>query len=507
MPGFDKIRVVVVDDEEYICNIIEESLAEDAYDLVTFNSAVEALEHIGTHPVDLVLTDLVMGQNTGVEILETTLANHDDAIVILMTAHPTVQTAIAVLKRGAYDFLVKPFKLEMLRAAIKRGLSHQRVLRDNLHLRGQVEFLKAANAATPHADMDDYLTVVLNSCITELSAAAAAILAIDPASGEINRRLYSSAAEEHRADLLDDALVEEFLGSRRTKPRITQEEVKVDGIVKYKIIVTRPIIVGSRCQGVINLLLLSRFDRVPAGKLDVLTILANSAASAITNRSLYDGLKDSFMQAIRALANAIEARDPYTAGHTDRVTRMAEMVAERLGWSEERISNLRVGCTLHDIGKIGVPDSILNKPTRLTEEERKKMTRHPSVGLKIIRDIKLFKSAVPYIISHHERYDGEGYPKRLKGEEIPIEGRLLAVVDTFDAIMSDRPYRKGAQLDIAVRELLSNSGTQFDPLIVGVFLGMLKERRLNLKELFGRDEDISCLDGLDLPLKSELAPV
>jgi HD-GYP domain-containing protein (c-di-GMP phosphodiesterase class II) len=157
-----------------------------------------------------------------------------------------------------------------------------------------------------------------------------------------------------------------------------------------------------------------------------------------------------------------------------------------------------MGCTLHDIGKIGVPDAILNKADRLTDEERKCMMEHPQVGLKIIRDIDLFNRCKPYIIAHHERYDGDGYPNGLQGDEIPVEGRLLAVVDTFDAIMSDRPYRKGAALTVAISELVENAGKQFDPSLVKTFIGVLKAGEIDLLEMYGREVDLGCLDEIDL---------
>jgi putative nucleotidyltransferase with HDIG domain len=236
--------------------------------------------------------------------------------------------------------------------------------------------------------------------------------------------------------------------------------------------------------------------------MDALALLAGSAASAIANARLYDDLQQSYFQAIRALTNAIEARDHYTAGHTDRVSRMAEQAALSLGWTEKQIHALRMGCTLHDIGKIGVPDAILNKSGQFTEAERRRMMKHPELGLRVIRGIDLFRPSIPYIIAHHERYDGHGYPRGLKGDEIPIEGRLLAVVDTFDAVMSDRPYRVGASLEIAVRELLDNAGTQFDPRLVRTFLSVIASGKIDLRELYGRDEDLGCLESLPATVKA-----
>ncbi len=230
--------------------------------------------------------------------------------------------------------------------------------------------------------------------------------------------------------------------------------------------------------------------------MDVLTILSSSAASTIVNRRLYNELQRSYLEAIRGLANAIEARDQYTAGHTDRVCRLASLIASEMGWSQAQLHNLTMGCTLHDIGKIGVPDSILSKPGPLSSEERDAMQRHPEVGLKIIGEIDLFRPAVSYIMAHHEWYDGTGYPKKLAGEAIPIEGRLLAVADTFDAIMSDRPYRRGRSFMTAVSELVRFKGTQFDPEIVDWFLKVLREGKVNFKEMYGQSEDISQLEEL-----------
>jgi HD-GYP domain-containing protein (c-di-GMP phosphodiesterase class II) len=156
------------------------------------------------------------------------------------------------------------------------------------------------------------------------------------------------------------------------------------------------------------------------------------------------------------------------------------------------------------VGKLGVPDSILNKPDRLDDTEQERMRSHPEVGMRIVGGIELFKPAIPYVIAHHERYDGNGYPEGLKGEDIPIEGRLLAVVDTLDAILSDRPYRKGAPLRQALAELWENRGTQFDPKIVDILFRLIREGQVDFSALYEREEDIACVDEIMAP---EKAPV
>jgi putative nucleotidyltransferase with HDIG domain len=487
-------RVLVVDDEEYVCRVIVESLSQENFDIVSFIDPAKAMEHLAGNPVDLVLTDLVMGEYSGLQILETTLTNHPDAAVILMTAHPTVQTAISVLKQGAYDFLVKPFKLELLKATISRCLDHQKALRDNLSLKGQVEFLKVANAFFGSGmNLDEYLELVLRSCNTELSAVASAVIEIDPNSGTIIRRVHKTEEGHSSDEVLDDSLLDQFRGTRSASVKITTEPVSVDGRQMSRILISKPIFIRRKLHGVFNILTLSLSDTVPLGQLDALCILAGSAASAIANQKLYEDVRKAYLQAIRALANAIEARDKYTAGHTDRVDKLAELIARQIGWSDAQIETLHMGCALHDIGKIGVPDSILNKSDILTDDERRRMMKHPQLGLRIIRGHDLLKPSIPFIIAHHERYDGKGYPKGLKGEDIPLEGRLLAVADTFDAIVSDRPYRKGATLAVAIRELIAHKGTQFDPMLVDAFLEVLRAGKIDFRQWYGRDEDLTCV--------------
>ncbi|MFQ5498751.1 MAG: HD domain-containing phosphohydrolase [Candidatus Zixiibacteriota bacterium] len=498
MPVIAASRVVVVDDEESICTIVQEMLSSEKYEVVSFTDAGEALDHIKNHRVDLVLTDQMMGEYSGMQVLEATLASHSDAVVLLMTAHPTVQTALSVLRKGAYDFLVKPFKLELLRATVKRGLEHQKVLRENVQLKGQVEFLKAASTAQSNAEIENYISLILRSCRQELSASAAAFIEVDGPSKRASRIVYESDSDDARNQVIDEATLERFAQSKSSKPVVTNEEITCDKEAITRTFIVQPVHIRRRLCGVINLLIERRFDEVTPGKLELLKIMSNAAASAVANYRLNESVGSSYLQAIRALANAIEARDKYTAGHTDRVCRLAELMASQLGWDRPAKEHLIMGCTLHDIGKIGVPDAILNKASRLSEEEIKQMSCHPQVGLKIIAGINLFKPAIPYIGCHHERFDGAGYPKGLKGENIPIEGRLLAVADTFDAIMSDRPYRAGRDLETAVKELLHHSGSQFDPMLVDTLLTVIRAGKIDFKKQYGRSEDVSVIDSLRL---------
>lgn len=176
------------------------------------------------------------------------------------------------------------------------------------------------------------------------------------------------------------------------------------------------------------------------------------------------------LDVMNTLVKAIEAKDPYTGGHVWRVSQYAKRIAEKLGWEKERIAWIEAGAMLHDLGKIGVGDLILQKDGILTDEEFREMKKHPSIGVHLI-ETSLFMSQYKHcILSHHERYDGAGYPQGLQGENIPIEGRIIAVADTFDALTSHRPYRRARSSEDAIYVIQEQSGTQFDPEVAQLFI-------------------------------------
>src|SRR3954467_4615973 len=181
---------------------------------------------------------------------------------------------------------------------------------------------------------------------------------------------------------------------------------------------------------------------------------------------------------LSVLSKAIEARDPYTRGHSARVTALAEAVARRLGWSEQGPPPPRVGGPLHDIGKLAVSDDVLRKEGRLDPAELDQIREHPKIGARILLRMAALREAIPYVLYHHERWDGNGYPSGKAGEEIPVEARVLAIADAFDAMTSDRPYRRALTRDEALAEVERCAGTQFDPRITRVFLELFAEAEL-----------------------------
>jgi putative two-component system response regulator len=186
-------------------------------------------------------------------------------------------------------------------------------------------------------------------------------------------------------------------------------------------------------------------------------------------------LEDMFIDALLSLANAIEARDGYTRGHVERVTRYAVAIGTELGLSPEQLRNLWVGALLHDVGKIGIPDTILQKPGALTAEEYEVIKRHPGIGAAIMERSAFLRPALPGVLHHQERWDGTGYPLGLAGEDIALAGRILSVADTFDAIVTTRPYRRKRSAREAVDELCRHAGTQFDPAVVEALIRAMEK--------------------------------
>lgn len=185
-------------------------------------------------------------------------------------------------------------------------------------------------------------------------------------------------------------------------------------------------------------------------------------------------LEKAYLETIQTLRFTVEAKDTYTRGHSDRVSEYSVLLGKYLGLSEDDIHLLRVGGLFHDIGKIGVPDSILLKTSKLTDDEYSEIKNHPKIGAQILSNATLFEKAIPIVKHHHERYDGFGYPEKLSGENIPYLARIAAVSDSFDAMTSKRTYRDSLPMDVVINEIEKNKGTQFDPNIATVFLDILR---------------------------------
>ena len=281
---------------------------------------------------------------------------------------------------------------------------------------------------------------------------------------EVSKTIINWVLKEKKAVLSDDARIDERFGMP-------------DSVFLHDIRASlyAPLMYERRPIGIICIDNFTSSHVFTENDLRFLTIIANQAAISIENSRLHRHVQRLFLSSIRALANAIEARDKYTRGHSERVTAYAVRISEKMKMAGEEVEKIRYAALLHDIGKIKVREDILNKPGKLTEEEFKIMSLHPVYGARIMEPVDEFQEMLPFMYHHHERYDAAGYPDHLEGEDIPLASRILAVADTFDAMTSDRPYRKALALDHSINEIKKNSGTQFDPRVVSSFMEILDE--------------------------------
>lgn len=232
-------------------------------------------------------------------------------------------------------------------------------------------------------------------------------------------------------------------------------------------------------------------------KFDQLLLLIESGIKSISQvniikhineelKDTYEKLENAYMESIETLRQTVDAKDSYTRGHSDRVSEYACLLGSELHLSPEDMRTLKIGGLFHDIGKIGVPDSILLKPGKLTDDEYSEIKNHPLIGAHILSTATIFKDLLPIVKHHHERYDGKGYPSQLAGEDIPYLARITAIADTFDAMTSRRPYRNALELDFVINEFERCSGTQFDPKLAPVWIDIIKNHFDKIKAIMDK---------------------
>ncbi len=369
----ERARLLVVDDESEIRSVLCEVLGHD-YECASASSAEEALEALRAGAFHLIISDITMSGMSGLEMIPHVFDLSPESVVVMISGMQTIESAIEALRVGAFDYIMKPFDLRQVEAAVKRALEHY-----------------------------------------ELRAA---------------KRRY----ENHLEELVEQRTVE-------------------------------------------------------------------------LNQAL-DSLEDAYRSTLKALTAALETRDAETHGHSERVVTFSLRLGRELGLDREQQRSLEFGSLLHDIGKIGVPDAILRKPAKLTDEEWVRMREHPQHGQAILREIEFLRGAARVVGQHHEKWDGSGYPLGLRGEEIDMNARIFAVADAFDAMISDRVYRAGRPYEEAAEELEKFAGRQFDPTVVAAFHRVPREdwdelRRRSLLKKQERDASIS--HPVAAPLESRLS--
>lgn len=339
------------------------------------------------------------------------------------------------------------------------------------------KILEVNNVITSTLDMEEVLNQIVRTACILMGAHACSLRLLEPKS----RALIAGASFGLKKNFLlkTPLTVGEGIPGliAKTKQPLIITDTQKDKRVKYperlhnegmRSILGVPILFKDDVAGTLLVYSIINRDFSP-DEVRLLSIFASQAAIAIENARSHNELESSYFDTIETLALAIEYREPHLRGHSDKVTSYSIMMGEKFNLANGDIQTIRYAGRLHDIGKIAISDAILQKPGRLTPQERAEIEKHPSKGAEMLAPLRFLRNAIPIIKHHHERYDGKGYPDGLKGNFIPFISRIICVADAFDAMTSERPYRKKIDDEDALRELCNNSGNQFDPKIVTVF--------------------------------------
>lgn len=503
------LTILVVDDEKPIREVMQEFLERrHHYRVLTAQDGFEALQILSQQKIDCCLTDISMPGVDGLELTERIQSIDNTIPVVVMTGYPSLESAIRTLKNGVVDFLIKPVKLDQLSVVIERTMREralfvenvllkeevkgtQRILELNRELEDKIRELETVNLILRRLDQPassrDLFETLVKLCGEVTSCDEAHFIVLDRERKEpsVISSFYGGPregrGESHPVpqELLDRMVTEGI-------PLLVKGE---DGKGN---LIAAPLKIRSSLFGA--LVLKARNGKGPLTGRDLyhLNFVLDKASSSIENFALYENLYESLFSILYAFVETLEARDAYTKQHSARVTRYAATMAKALGRSDEEIEILQVAANLHDIGKIGIPDHILLKPGKLTEEEYEVIKRHPLIGSHIIGHFDMWSKEQRVIRAHHERWDGRGYPDGLKREQIPYLARIIAIADVYDALTSDRSYRTRMPVDKAVAILRENSGSQFDPEIAELFLHLLDRGDMALNEgypgTWGRQE-------------------
>jgi response regulator RpfG family c-di-GMP phosphodiesterase len=487
-------RVLVADDEKVIREILSDFLTMEGYVVRTVGDGQSALQELEQRSYNLVITDLKMPRMGGIELLEEINRRGLGVLTVIMTGFGTVETAIDAMKKGAYDYILKPFKVEEVIHIVQRGLEKQRLQQENLQLREAISIYTMSEALTKSLSLDHVLEIIVSTTLKESGADVAALLLVNEPSGQFEVRLRRSKDTSKYDQEVEELNLVEILEHYREDRPVLYHGARAGRFFlrpapgqQLASFISVPLKIRLEIIGMLNAYAYTRGHKFSEGRRKMLSILADRASSAIDNARLFQNLQTTLQQTIEGFARAVEANDTYTRGHSDRVMLYARLIAEGLGLDKEHTRRICTAALMHDIGKIGIPLDALNKPQKLTKEEYEIFKEHPDKGRRILEPIEFLKGIVPAVYHHHEQYDGTGYPLGLKGEEIPLEARILAVADTYDAMTSDRAYRSALSHEIAVAELKRCAATQFDPRIVAVFI-IEMEKYLKAKQNEEEDE-------------------
>jgi putative nucleotidyltransferase with HDIG domain len=506
MSSLEQLKILVVDDEATIRSLISQLLEQlGQYEVLTAENGKQALDLVQKNSFDCAFVDLTMPGPCGTELLDSILRQSPNTYLIIVTGFPSMEVVIDTMRHGALDFLPKPFALEDIRQALGRLLQKRQTTDRNEtaieEARQKREVEKLNQALEKRSKEQAVLGTIADklSHIGQTSELCNRLVDLATEVGEAEKSWFAVFDESrtHLMTIAERGVGTQHLGSRVTVnqvgggfsvnlddmaeflvPQGLAGSIRVDTLQQCGELVAVPIDIRNQPFGV--LWIASKKFHRSFGPDDQfpLRFMTERAALAIENIALYENLRENLLSTLHALVSAIEAKDSYTEQHSKRVTELAIDIAEVMGRTSEEIESLRLCGALHDIGKIGIDDRILNKPGKLTEEEFAIIKRHPVIGDRIVQHLGLTPQERAIVRNHHERWDGKGYPDGLEGKKIPLLARILTVADVFDAMTSDRTYRSALSPEIALEVLQQNRATQFDPEPLNALQGVLQKKGL-----------------------------
>lgn len=482
----DKPRILIVDDDDAVSGVLNQIITALGMTCDVAENGREGIEKLRVNYYDLILTDITMPVMDGLNFLREIRDITPFVPVAIITGYPTFENAVEAMKAGARDFIVKPFNVDKIKTTIERLMKEKRLIGNPLSGKEDIkrELIKRlqeiAILQSISSELDEiYENRTIYERIVEMVSRL--VMAKEVTFGIIKNGFLKIEASTilTKKEIPISEPFEKIIKNKAFLIINQDERNPYNGSPLKSQLLLIPLVINNEVFGILGVS--NKIDESTFSEDEIYLIhtLAKKVSLRIENNTLYELFYNNLLNALRSLIASIEARDSYTKQHSERVTKYALEIAEVMGLNTEDKESIQFGGYLHDIGKIGVRDTILLKLGKLTEEEMAEIRQHPVIGESIVKPLRFLPAERELILHHHERYDGKGYPYGLAGERIPLLARILAVADTYDAMTSTRPYRPAMSHEYAIEELKSNSGSQFDPQVVKAFLQTKTGRRTN----------------------------
>jgi putative nucleotidyltransferase with HDIG domain len=494
-PVSKDIKILIVDDEQGIIDSLSIMLRRSGYYFEGVTNPLKAVEKIRNEHFDLMILDYLMVPIHGDEVVRLIRQFNTELYILLLTGHkdlaPPLETIKALDIQGYYE---KSDRFDQLLLLVESGVKSIIMFNTIKQFRdGLNRILEAVPRIYQLQPLDSILEDILAELLPLLNSDSAFILVDNIIVKDHSKKSIFRCIGKFKTEISDfmpmlGSQLLEDIGKAKITRRVTYtpEGVIVPLINEY-----------NECIGVIYVESTESPVRDLSGRCKLIQIYAAQAASSLTNAFLhslvnmkneelsrtYEQLRIRYMDTIEALRQVVDTKDEYTRGHSDRVAYYCVRIGEAIGLGEDEIEAIRIAGLFHDIGKMSIADDILLKSDSLSLKEYEEIKKHPIKGARILSVLSIFKDVVPIVKCHHERIDGKGYPEGLKGDEIPLSSRIVAVADAFDAMMSDRHYRSRLDLKSAIKQLIDGAGTQFDPDVVKCFVEILDDYANIEKEL------------------------